>query len=211
MSNDYEHATPLSFRDLDTETRARELGSLQDELDRPESITHLRLSEWASDSAARIALLKGGVWGGIHWSKRLGKPLAPSITAGFTIVHEFKALNFVDEGGGHYKDISSYRVQPAPSVWDATKNADEYRVGFFFFAGGGGINPNRLTVKLAPVPWEKVGHIRAGYRQLEPVGYSPFGNLGEQVVIPDFEVRHVSYRLGRSIEPLGPERTLAAG
>ena len=75
-------------------------------------------------------------------------------------------------------------LQPAPSVWDATKDAGEYRVGFFFFAGGGGINPNRLTVKLAPVPWEKVGQIVPGYRQLNPLGYSDFVSLGKWLVIP---------------------------
>jgi len=186
----------------------RELASLQTELNKPEPMTHIRLSEWASLSSDRTALLRGGVWGGIHWSKTLGRPQTPSITDGFTIVHEFWKHAFVDAGGGDIRDNGRYLVQSAPSVWDATKTSGEYRVGFFFFAGGGGINPNRLTVKLAPVLWENLGHMRAGYRQLNPLGYLPFRNLGEGVVIPDFEVQHVPYHLERYIQPLGPRLDL---
>jgi hypothetical protein len=141
----------------------------------------------------------------------MGKPLTPSITAGFTITHEFKRLDYVDVGGGNYKDRSTYVLQDAPSVWDATKDGGEYRVGFFFFAGGGGINPNRLTVKLAAVAWEKVGQIVPGYRQLNPMGYSDFVSLGKWLVIPDFEVTHVPYPRGRYIQSLGSTHILAGG
>jgi hypothetical protein len=204
MTNQNKNVHAKAFRDLDIETRVTELASLQIELNKPEPITRLRLNEWASTSADRHALLRGAVWGGIRWSKTLGKPKRPSIADGFTIVHEFKRIEFVDLGGGNYRDDSKYIVQAVPSVWDATKNPDEYRVGFFFIAGGGGINPNRLTVKLATVPWQNVSLILPGYRKLSPVGYSPFGNLGEWVVLPDFEVLHVPYHLGRYIEPLAP-------
>ena len=208
MSAYSEAARPRSYRDLDVQTRAKELASLQTELNKPSPLTHLQLSEWASVSEDRIALLRGGVWGGIHWQKAMGKPLTSSITDGFIIVHEFKELKFSDLGGGSYRDDSRYVVQPTPSVWDATKDANIYRVGFFFFAGGGGINPNKLTVTLAPVAWGKGVQIRAGYRQLDPIGYSPFGNLGELVVIPDFEVRHVPYHLGSYVKALQPSLNL---
>jgi hypothetical protein len=204
MTMHHENQWPRTFRDLDLEARVRELASLQTLLDKPEPITQIVLSDWASELSDRRALLRGAVWGGIHWRKALGRPQTPSIADGFTIVHEFKELKFSDLGGGNYRDDSRYVVRPAPSVWDATKTSDEYRVGFFFYAGGGGINPNRLTVKLAPVSWENVGHTRAGYRQLDPLlGYSPFGNFGEWVVVPDFEVRHVPYHLGSYIQQLG--------
>ena len=190
------------------EARVRELASLQIELNKPHAITQRALSEWALESDERSALLWGGVWGGIHWPKGLGRPLTPSITGGFTIVHEWFEHKFVDAGGGSIVDTGKYLVQPAPSVWDAT-TADEYRVGFFFFAGLGGVNPNKLTVKLAPVPWEKVGHIRAGYRQLDPqLGYAPFGSLGKPRVIPDYLVRHVPYPRGTYVQPLEPSREL---
>ena len=209
MSGHSKAARPRRYRDLDMETRARELTSLQTELNKPSPITHLRLSEWAFESDDRIALLRGGVWGGIHWPKAMGKPLTPSITGGFIIVHEFKEVKFSDLGGGSYRDDGRYVVQPAPSVWDATKDADVYRVGFFFFAGLGGINPNKLTVTLAPVAWENTVHIRAGYRQLDPMlGYRPFGSLGEFIVIPDFEVRQVPYHLGSYVKALQPSLTL---
>jgi hypothetical protein len=196
---------PRVFRDLDPATRARELASLQTELVRPDPITVKRLNEWVSVSDDRQALLRGGVWCGIRWSKALGRPQTPSITAGFTVTHEFERIEFSDLGGGSYRDDSHYVLQPTPSLWDATNTtSDEYRVGIFFFAGGGGINPNRLNVTLAPVPWTVAGHFRSGYRELDPRAYGPFGNLGERVVIPDYMVRHVPYHLGAYLRALGP-------
>jgi hypothetical protein len=192
------------------ETRVRELASLQTELNKHKAITQRALSEWALESDDRSVLLWGGVWGGIRWSKGLGRPLTPSIMDGFTIVHEWFKHKFVDAGGGGLVETGKFLVQPPPSVWDAT-TADEYRVGFFFFAGLGGLNPNKLTVKLAPVPWEKVRqmHVRAGYRQLDPqLGYAPFGSLGKPRVIPDYVVRHVPYRSGTYMQPLEPRREL---
>ena len=153
----------------------------------------------------RVAMLAGGVWGGIRWPKSLGKPRTPSITGGFSVLHEYKKIEGVDEGGGHIKDVSKWKVQPAPSVWDASTDS-EHRVAFFFFAGGGGINPNRLTVRLASVSWEISVLVSPGYLRLDPYGFGEFGNLGERVVFPDFEVTHVPYRRDRSIQPLGPAK-----
>jgi hypothetical protein len=149
-------------------------------------------------------LLQGAVWGGIRWHRALGRPVTANIAGGFVITHEYKALKFTDLGGGNYRDDSRYVVQPAPSVWDATASGEEYRVGFLFFAGLGGINPNRLTVTLAPFPWDRVVQTRAGYRRLDPIGYAPFGSLGEVIVLPDLRVLQTPYRLERYIEPLGP-------
>jgi len=196
---------PRVFRDLDPEARARELASLQAEIFRPDPITVQRLNEWVSLSDDRQALLRGGVWCDIRWSKTLGRPQAPSITAGFTVTHEFERIEFSDLGGGSYRDDSHYVLQPTPSLWDATNSkSDEYRVGIFFFAGGGGINPNRLSVTLAPVPWTVAEHVRSGYRELDPRAYRPFGNLGDPVVIPDYVVRHVPYHFGAYVQALEP-------
>jgi hypothetical protein len=205
MDNNYENSKPKSFRDLGAEARVQELHSLQEVLRRPNPITLPLLSDWVSASDNRRALLAGGVWGGIRWPKALGKPKTPSITAGFSIVHEFKMVDLVDQGGGNYKDLGHFKIQPAPSVWDAS-SVTEYRVGFFFFAGGGGINPNRLTVKLASVSWEIGLLVGPGYLRLDPYGFSDFGNLGERIVFPDYEVNHQPYTLGRSIQPLGPAK-----
>ena len=203
MENNYENSRPKTFRDLGAEARVQELRSLQDVLKQPDPITHFLLSDWVSASDNRTALLAGSVWGGIHWPKALGKPKTPSITGGFSIVHEFKRIEFVDQGGGHYKDISKFEIQPPPSVWDASSGS-EHRVAFFFFAGGGGINPNRLTVTLASVSWELSLLVGSGYLRLDPYGFSDFGNLGERIVMPDYEVKHEPYSRSRSIQPLGP-------
>ena len=204
METIHEASRQTSFRDLSGEARAQEFLHLKDMVGRPDPITHLTLSDFISASDNRRALLAGSVWGGIRWPKSLGRPKTPSITAGFNIVHEFKRIELVDGGAGGISDIGEFWTQPAPSVWDAS-SASEYRVAFFFFAGGG-INPNRLIVSLANVHWDINPHIRSGYLRLDPYGYSDFGNLGERVVLPDFEVRHQPYSRGRSIQPLGPAK-----
>jgi hypothetical protein len=205
MANNYETTSVKGIRELTGEARAQELLHLKDMVARPDPITLVTLSDFISASDNRKALLAGSVWGGIRWPKSLGRPKTPSITAGFNIVHEFKVIDYEDLGGGSYQDTSTFRTQPAPSFWDAS-SASEYRVAFFFFAGGGGINPNRLIVSLASVHWDINPHIRAGRLRLDPYGYSDFGNLGERVVFPDFVVQHVPYISGRSIQPLGPAK-----
>ena len=105
------------------------------------------------------------------------------------MVHEFWKIDAVDTGGGNNIDRGSWKVQPAPSVWDASTDS-EYRVGFFFFAGGGGINPNRLTVSLAHVSWDISLLVSPGTLRLDPYGIAPFGSLGERIVFADFEVIH---------------------
>jgi hypothetical protein len=205
MEINCENSKPKTFRDLGAEARVEELHSLQHVLERPDPITHAQLSDWVSASDNRRALLAGSVWGGIHWPKSLGKPKTASITGGFSIVHEFKRIEYIDQGEGHIIDISKFKLQPAPSVWDASSGS-EYRVAFFFFAGGGGINPNRLTVTFASVSWELSLLVGPGYLRLDPYGYSDFGNLGERVVFPDYEVKHQPYSRGRSIQTLGSAR-----
>jgi hypothetical protein len=205
MASDYEHSKPKTFRDLSAETRVQELRHFQDVLRRPDPITHTLLRDWVSGSENRTALIEGTVWGGIRWPKTLGKPKTPSITGGFTIVHEYKKITANDGGGGNNIDTSKWKIQPAPSVWDASSQT-HYRVAFFFYAGGGGINPNRMTVRLASVAWELSPLVTPGYLRLDPYGFDDFGNLGERVVFPDYEVKHQPYSRGRSIVPLGPVR-----
>lgn len=203
MDSSYESYKPRSFRDLGAETRVQELRHFQEVLRKGDPITHVLLSEWASNSDSRSALLAGGVWGGIRWPKGLGKPKTPSITDGFTVVHEFWKIDAVDTGGGNTPDTATWKTQPAPSVWDASTES-EYRVAFFFFAGGGGINPNRLTVSLAHVSWNISLLLSPGTIRLDPYGLVEFGSLGERIVLADFEVKHQPYSRGRFIQPLGP-------
>ncbi len=94
--------------------------------------------------------------------------------------HPFAQVAEVAVGGGHYRGISTFRVQPAPSVWDASSEA-EFRVAFMFFAGGGGINPNRLTVSLAHVSWELSLAAGPGTLRLDPYGYGLPRNFGQRV------------------------------
>jgi len=192
-----------TYRSLSADDRRQTLRHLQDLLIKPDPITHSLLSDWASQSDSRAAVLVGGVWGGVHWPKGLGRPKTASITGAIEVVHEYRKVQLVDLGGGHVKDIGPWIVQRRPSLWDASTET-HFRVGFFFFAGGGGINPNRLTVSLAHVSWQLTPFMSPGTLSLDPHGYGDFGNLGERVVMPDFEIRHHPYSLTRSIRPLGP-------
>jgi hypothetical protein len=193
-----------TFHDLDEETRMRELTDFHRALIRPPAppIDALGLRNWVSNSDARLALTKGLVCGGIKWSKEMGRPNGSSITVGFLITHEYDQLEYNDAGGGAFTKASGFQLRPAPTVWDATTNQNEYRVAFMFFAVDGGVIPNRLTVKLAPVSWEG-SSITAGYRKLDPVAYSSFGNLGQSLVIPDFEVKRIAFPLGKYVLSLG--------
>jgi len=203
MKNNYATFRPKTFRDLSAETREQELGHFQEVLRKGDPITHVLLSDWASTSDSRSALLAGGVWGGIRWPKGLGKPKTLNITGGFNVVHEFWKIAGVDTGGGNTPDTASWKIQPAPSLWDASTDSD-YRVAFFFFAGGGGINGNRLTISLAHVSWEISLLLSPGTIRLDPYGLVEFGSLGERIVLADFEVKHLPYSRGRFIQPLGP-------
>ena len=199
-----------TFRSLSADDRRQALRQLQDMLIKPDPITHSLLSDWVSQSAggAAAAVLAGGVWGGVRWPKGLGRPKTASITGAVDLVHQYRRIKLVDEGGGRYKDVGQWKVQPRPSVWDASTES-HFRIGFFFFAGPGGINPNHLTVSLAHVSWQLTPFMGPGTLSLDPYGYGDFGNLGERVVIPDFEIRHHPYSLVRSIRPLGPVRDTA--
>jgi len=191
-----------TFRSLSADERRQALRRLED-LIKADPITHRSLSVFALQSDGHAAVLAGGVWGGVRWPKALGRPKTTSITGAIDIIHEYRRVDLIDEGGGRVKDIGLWKVQPPPSLWDASTDS-HFRIGFFFFAGGGGIHPNRLTVTLAHVSWQLsllVGH---GTLSLDPHGYAPFGNLGERVVLPDFEIRLQPYSVDRSIRPLGP-------
>ena len=203
MDSDCGVAAARTFRSLSADDRRQESRHLEDLLVKPDPITPSSLSAFASQSASRAAMLVGGVWGGVRWLRGLGRPKTASITDAVDIVHEFRKVVLIDEGGGHVKDIGQWQVQPRPSVWDASTET-HFRIGFFFFAGGGGINPNRLTVTLAHVSWQLSLLVNPGTLSLEPYGYAPFGNLGERVVLPDFEIRLHPYTLVRTIRPLGP-------
>ena len=201
-----------TYRDLTGEQRVRELASLRDQILKPDPITPHALTEWASGSADRRALLAGAVWGGIRWSRSLGRPRATSITDGFTITHQTRTPTLVDQGATNASIDEEWFDAPAPSVWDATGKEGGYRVGFFLYARHSvkslGFRNNRLMVTFAAVPWDREPLATRGHLRLDPIGRIEFANLGEPRVIPDFEVVLDPYQLERFIQPLGPAREI---
>ncbi len=62
-------------------TGHEELRHFQEVLRKGDPITHVLLSEWASNSDSRGALLAGGVWGGIRWPNGLVSPKPQALQA----------------------------------------------------------------------------------------------------------------------------------
>ena len=77
MDSNYESFKPRSYRDLGAEARVQELRHFQEVLRKGRPITHVLLSEWASNSDSRSALLTGGVSGGHPLAERPGQAENP--------------------------------------------------------------------------------------------------------------------------------------
>ena len=194
----------LTIRELSGPARSDAQHSLDGLLAKQDPITPTLLSEFASGSDNRAALLLGSVWGTIRWPKALGRPRTPSISGGFILIHEFQDDDRVDLGGGRSANRAPFRVMPAPNVWDGSSGPD-HRVGFYFFAGDLKlINKNRVTVKLAPVAWDFGPLVSPGTLRLDPYAFGTFGTLGERVFLPEVTVRHDPYHRAPFVQPLGP-------
>jgi hypothetical protein len=180
----------LRFADLDPEVRTRELSSLQEVLTRP--LTRRRLSAWIGQSRLRRLLLAGSMWGTIRWKKSLGRPLAPSLAAGFAVEHRYFKWHFVVTEAGP-KQVGTWLDLPAPALYDLPDSGDEHRVGIMslhaerFFS-------NHVTVRLAPG-----GHwdhpflaLMAGYKRIEPAEqHFSFIEEGAFVMLQACRVVHV--------------------
>lgn len=193
---------PKTFHDLDPRVRARELASLQDELNRrPDPITKKRLDRWVGAAIDRKSLMTGAVFGGIRWPKSIGRPSTPAIFGGFEIKHEYEAIKAVAGPGGGLHDASTWVDQPDPSLRDDSKE-DYHRIAFMFFAVY--FWPNHLITRLLPeVHWARPAGLPVGYRRLNPLGFLPFTNLGEWTVLPDLVVEHHPWLERRGIRAFG--------
>ena len=175
-----------TFRDLDVETRARELGSFRDEVYANGSLTRKALQKWIGGAIARQRLLAGVVFGHIRWPKSLGRPLTPNLGDAFEFLHRRLNLNGVDTASGPEKR-GVFQTMPAPFVHDAS-TADEYRVAFQFF----GELFNHFDYRMREGPWERPAGLRPGYRFLDPDRIVPFTCDGTQTIfLDDIQVRYV--------------------
>ena len=63
---------------------------------------------------------------------------------------------------------------------------------------------NRLTTRLLPqIHWDRPMGLPLGSRRLNPLGFMPFANLGELVVLPDLKVEHHPWRKPAGIRTVG--------
>lgn len=175
-----------TFRDLDPESRARELASFRDEVQQMGSLTQKAVQKWIGGAIARQRLLAGVVFGHIRWPKSLGRPLTPNLGDGFEFLHQRLNLNGAVGPSGPM-DTSTLQTMPVPFVHDAS-TADEYRVAFQFFADFF----NHFSYRMREGPWERPAGLRPGYRFLDPYQIVPFTNDGTQTIfLPDIQVRYV--------------------
>lgn len=199
---------PPAFSDLDPRVRARELASLQDELKNPAPLTKERLDHWVGAAVDRKSVLTGAVFGGIRWPKAIGRPSTPTIFGGFEIKHDYEAIKAVVGPGGVLRDASTWEDQPDPFVRDDSQG-DYHRIAFMFFAVY--FWPNRLTTRLLPeIHWVRPPGLPTGYRRLNPLGFLPFTNLGERVVLPDLVVEHHPWSEHRGIRGFGDYAKIAS-
>jgi hypothetical protein len=175
-----------TFRDLDLETRARELASFRDEVYKNGPLTQKAVQKWIGGAIARQRLLAGVVFGHIRWPRSLGRPLTPKLGDAFEFLHQRRNLKGVDSASGVI-DKSTFQTMPAPFVHDAS-TADEYRVAFQFFAE----LFNHFSYRMREGPWERPAGLRPGYRFLDPYEIVPFTSDGTQTIfLDDIQVRYV--------------------
>lgn len=176
-----------AFRELDLETRARELASFRDEVYANGSLTQKAVQKWIGGAIARQRLLAGVVFGHIRWPKSLGRPLTPHLGDGFEFLHQRRNLNGVVDSSGNTHDSSKLETMPAPFVHDAS-TAEEYRVAFQFFADFF----NHFSYRMREGPWERPAGLRPGYRFLDPYQIVPFtSDRSQTIILPDIQVRYI--------------------
>jgi hypothetical protein len=135
---------------LDPKIRARELANLSDMLAEP--ATKNRFDKWVGVSINRASLLADMVWGSIEWRKSLGKPVAPSMGAGFQIKHLYETIEFYDRGGGIYEEVHRWRDAGPLAVVDGPHDEKLYRVRFYGWAPFFWVN--RIVVEFSDAAWE---------------------------------------------------------
>ena len=135
---------------LEPEIRARELASLSEMLAEP--VGKKRFEKWVGVSINRASLLADMVWGLIEWRKSLGKPLAPSLAAGFRITHTYESIEFYDRGGGIFDEVHRWRDAGPLSVVDGPHDERTYRVRFYGWAPFFWVN--RIAVEFSDAAWE---------------------------------------------------------
>jgi hypothetical protein len=118
------------------------------------SLTTEGLREWTyADPETRGELLNGRIFGTIRWSTSVGRPLGPSLAAGFRIVHRYHELDWKVTAGGQTIDTGQWCDGSPPSLWDRPGDEDHYEVGFVCW----GRNPWENSVRVELVedePWD---------------------------------------------------------
>ena len=98
-----------------------------------------------------ITLYDETAWGVIRWSRAIGRPVTPTLAAGFGIVHEYD-FSFEVGPPEDRRRIGGWIDAGQPQVWDGPEDDDVYTVNFMLR----GIRKwtNRVVIGSGGVQWQ---------------------------------------------------------
>jgi hypothetical protein len=104
------------------------------------------------------------VFGSIVWPVDLGRPDGGLLRSGFEITHEYTTVE-IDQGPEGPVAFQDFVTANDVSVWDGPEDNGRYAV--YFLAHWVGLPPNRFTVALTAVRWQRNG-LWTGVRTIRP-------------------------------------------
>jgi hypothetical protein len=146
-------------------------------------------------------LIRNTIWGEIRWSALLGRPSAPTLSAGFHVTYDVIERDAKQEGGAE-EPFDLPARKPTPFMWDAAERDGELAVLLMAEGTPRAMNPrgfrvdnpNVFTVGFAPgVPF-------VGRSQLAPLGLTTVVPERQSVIFDDGDVAVVEFRV-RNVRP----------
>ena len=163
-----------------------------------ETVTASLLDKWIAEGTTaedRASSLANTVWGVIRWSKKLGRPMTPTLAEGFVIRHTYITHDWSMKGPGVAERQDSFNPMPEPSKSDGPSDADFYQITFVAQAMGRPIlDANTISVEFRTgVRWAdmRVRAKRGGYRHIDPMEVY-FKANGKRIVLDPFVVTYKS-------------------
>jgi hypothetical protein len=152
-------------------------------------LTRSRLQEVAEGlDPENATLLTRFVYGSITWATELGRPDAPTLTAGVKIIHESRSIHAVAGQNGVQVSDEFVEVDDVSS-WDEESTGDTHRIGFL--AHFHPLAPNRFRVDLVRIPWRDGRRLHEGVRSLRP--QSVLLVRPSRIAFVEFEIFQIPY------------------
>jgi hypothetical protein len=146
-------------------------------------------------------LIRNTIWGEIRWSALLGRPSAPTLSAGFQVTYDVIQRE-PDQQGGAQVPVDLPARRPTPFMWDAVERDGELAVLLMAEGTPRAMNPigfrvdnpNIFTVGFAPgVPF-------VGRSQLAPLGLATVVPERQSAIFDDGDVAILKFGV-RNVRP----------